>query len=217
VRRYRRGLPDPNQPRNAQFYREAQDYLQKNYGAQAQWRLDQLAAELQKLGVAGIPRAVPTPVPIPTRVVGEYAPPDPPPPPPPVLVAGPIIAWRLWKIRQDGILLSVSANAAWPTGAPMQGEPDSAGEWGGNNRYGIYAMKTRELLTGHAYGRDCLVGQVALWGRVVEHQHGYRAEYAYPVMVDLEVKAPMPGFPRPARRAALAQMIRDNYGCEVRE
>lgn len=139
------------------------------------------------------------------------SPQEPPPsPPPPDLVAGPIVAWRLWKIRQDGILLSVSQRAEWPTGAPMVGDPEEGSA-------GLYAMKTREGLVGHEYGRDCLVGQVALWGRVIEHRYGYRAEYAYPVMVDLQVPSPMPGFPRAARRTALAQAIRDNYGCEVRE
>jgi hypothetical protein len=85
------------------------------------------------------------------------------------------------------------------------------------NAVGVYAMKTREHLDGQEYGRDCLVGQVALWGKVIEHERGYRAAFAYPVMVDLEVTSPMPGFPRSQRRRDLARMIRENYGCEVRE
>ena len=25
-----------------------------------------------------------------------------------------------------------------------------------------------------------MLGRVALWGRVIEHEHGFRAQYAYP-------------------------------------
>ena len=29
-------------------------------------------------------------------------------------------------------------------------------------------------------GPRAAVGLVALWGRVIEHEHGYRAQFAYP-------------------------------------
>ena len=58
-----------------------------------------------------------------------------------------------------------------------------------------------------------VVGQVALWGTVIEHERGYRAQYAYPALIDLA--PPMPGFPRPASLLRLAKAIRERYGCEV--
>ena len=45
-------------------------------------------------------------------------------------------------------------------------------------------------------------GKVALWGRIVEHKDGYRAQYAYPL--ELHVK-----------EEKLADELRINYGCEV--
>lgn len=235
------GLPDPNQPRNADFYREVEEYLTKRYGKAKQWSLADLMKAAQNFALKGVTSRVPysmtateaqdlikimqgglmaTLSPYPGSLPAHYAP---PPKPEPSMIAGPIIAWRLWKIRQDGILLSVAMNVAWPAGAPLEGIQEQTGYSGvvtrvaTNNSAGVYAMKTREHLAGQEYGRDCLVGQVALWGKVIEHEKGYRAEFAYPVMIDLEVKSPMPGFPRPKRRSDLARMIRENYGCEVRE
>jgi len=56
-------------------------------------------------------------------------------------------------------------------------------------------------------------GEVALWGKVIAHEHGYRAEYAWPIRVFLPV--PMPGFPIPQNTRNELRAIADNYGCEV--
>lgn len=46
---------------------------------------------------------------------------------------------------------------------------------------GLWAFKTRELLESHlAISADHAVGEVALWGKLIEHEHGYRARFAYP-------------------------------------
>jgi DNA-binding CsgD family transcriptional regulator len=46
---------------------------------------------------------------------------------------------------------------------------------------GIYALKTGEQLGefGEAHWRG-ISGEVYLWGTIIEHSHGYRAQYAYP-------------------------------------
>ncbi len=44
---------------------------------------------------------------------------------------------------------------------------------------GIYAFKTPADLIYEAIGLR-IVGTVYLWGRIIEHEHGYRAQYAYP-------------------------------------
>jgi hypothetical protein len=50
---------------------------------------------------------------------------------------------------------------------------------------GVYALKDFDrLFMDHWFpieGWLCCFGQVALWGRVVEHEHGYRGQFAYPV------------------------------------
>jgi len=46
---------------------------------------------------------------------------------------------------------------------------------------GIYALKEyAEALAMCYLSYDCIVGEVNLWGKVREHQLGYRAQYAYP-------------------------------------
>jgi hypothetical protein len=49
-------------------------------------------------------------------------------------------------------------------------------------RCGIYAQPTRTDLDVIHSSPDVLaiIGQVALWGRVVAHERGWRAQYAYP-------------------------------------
>lgn len=45
---------------------------------------------------------------------------------------------------------------------------------------GVYAAKTLERLRQCGYSRFGLYGEVYLWGSVVEHERGWRAEFAYP-------------------------------------
>jgi hypothetical protein len=45
---------------------------------------------------------------------------------------------------------------------------------------GIYAVKTRQHFRGAGYERYGIYGEVYLWGKVVEHELGYRAQFAYP-------------------------------------
>lgn len=45
---------------------------------------------------------------------------------------------------------------------------------------GIYASKSLEHLRRPGYQRSLIYGQVLLWGTIVEHQRGWRAQYAYP-------------------------------------
>jgi len=103
---------------------------------------------------------------------------------------GEIEAWRAWRVEGDR-LQSLVMNSFWEPGEPMRGDPEP------RNGEGVYAFKTPKLLkeelpsschddddtaalgrkmgsewTSHAYGR------VLLWGRIVEHDNGYRAQYA---------------------------------------
>ena len=45
---------------------------------------------------------------------------------------------------------------------------------------GIYASKSLEHLRRPGYQRSLIYGQVLLWGTMVEHQRGWRSQYAYP-------------------------------------
>ena len=90
---------------------------------------------------------------------------------------GEITGWRMWRIYQ-GSLKAYSQDALWVHGVPMQAKkvPDHKHE-------GIWAFKDKEraykkMLTGGHLGEDAVYGKVRLWGQIVEHEHGYRAEYA---------------------------------------
>ena len=45
---------------------------------------------------------------------------------------------------------------------------------------GIYAAKTFHDFRSAGYDRYGIHGEVCLWGTVVEHEFGYRAQFAYP-------------------------------------
>lgn len=94
---------------------------------------------------------------------------------------GTLDGWRLWHVRDGYRLRSVAYNDIWLPGAPMTGDPDK-----GNA--GVYSFKTPEaalnefLYVSFGPGYDLMNtyvwGQVKLWGRYIEHEHGYRAENA---------------------------------------
>lgn len=95
-------------------------------------------------------------------------------PPTDTVLAGEIIAWRAW--RTDGTTLySTYMGCKWEPDKPMTGAPGAG--------FGIFAMKDRGEVE-HFFGGGCVIGQVALWGDVIEHTHGYRAENARIVSLD---------------------------------
>jgi hypothetical protein len=137
-------------------------------------------------------------------------------------VAGPIVAWRAWKLKGTGLLWSTAmTDKFWPIGTPIRAQCSS----GWHERYapdipksccqcGWYALRSKP-----EHARDVnnntyhVIGQVALWGKVIAHEKGYRAEYAYPMSVELPT--PMAGFPVGKAMLDDLQKVRDNYGCVV--
>jgi hypothetical protein len=115
--------------------------------------------------------------------------------------AEPLEAWRVWKVvRRDGVysLGSVVQRTVWPAGAALVAECLAGGRLSGLLRRrkrrheapdvhcdcGIYAAGLE--LVGQ-YAADApfssvsrVLGEVSLWGTVVECARGYRASHAYP-------------------------------------
>jgi hypothetical protein len=113
----------------------------------------------------------------------------------------PIVAWRLWRVRRLDTLAGERPPrlaAAGRLGIPKFWEPRAAttavcssyrtsheAPWP-SCRCGIYGLRTRELaeqaLGKYARGGapNWALGRVSLWGRIVECEQGWRAEYAYP-------------------------------------
>ncbi len=97
---------------------------------------------------------------------------------------GYIHGYRAWKLRiKEGRLFSDSILAhEWEPKKPKKAEDQKVGFGKGA---GLYAAKTLELLQTEydnpGITDTYVIGKVALWGQIKEHQKGYRAEWAYPV------------------------------------
>jgi hypothetical protein len=75
----------------------------------------------------------------------------------------------------------------------------------------VYAAKSLSHLRWSGYDRYGIHGEVYLWGALVEHERGWRAQYAYPKSFVLPLEMmPVSVTILEARMAALAA-----YGCDV--
>jgi hypothetical protein len=119
----------------------------------------------------------------------------------------PIDAWRVWRvIERDGelALASVVKRTIWPVGEPVVAECLRARPFGSLLRRshaapdptcdcGIYAAELERVFD---YLNDSLpeararvLGRVALWGSVIECEHGVRASRAYPLALYVPLDA----------------------------
>jgi hypothetical protein len=91
------------------------------------------------------------------------------------IVAGEVVAYRCWFIKEDGLLYSdVMRNVCWKPGEVLQ-----AGDGDLELRRGIHAFKSPILACQFAGTVEGYVtGTVDLWGEVYEHDRGYRAQFA---------------------------------------
>jgi hypothetical protein len=111
---------------------------------------------------------------------------------PAAVVAEAIDAWRTWTLAgsRDGVdvlLYPIAGTGkAWPCRFPVRGEcgrRQSHAVPGLECSCGIHATHTTDLLR---RTRDpSVLGTVALWGRVAEHEYGWRAEFGYPQRLGL--------------------------------
>jgi hypothetical protein len=117
----------------------------------------------------------------------------------------PIVAYRTWQWGAEG--LQSLNNLSWVPKQPMKancprqrcGYNPKTGGWINDSpaetcTCGIYAAKNHQHLVDTGYAGElhvCVHGEVNLWGKIWEHQLGYRAEYAYPRNLTISV-APLP-------------------------
>jgi hypothetical protein len=109
----------------------------------------------------------------------------------------PVVGWRYWKVTSGGLASLNVDGGYWPPQAPHDAKcrvgplavshaadvvpHESCG-------CGIYAARDLETLKQLVYPfldplfrrRRIAVGEVMLWGRVIEGSRGYRAQRAYP-------------------------------------
>jgi hypothetical protein len=94
-----------------------------------------------------------------------------------------IVGWRAWKLDTRGSLVSLSRHDVWPVGQPLVARCDRARHEAPSQECtcGIYAFRSE-----CSAPRGMAVGKVKLWGRVVAHERGYRAEFARPLSTNDE-------------------------------
>lgn len=117
-------------------------------------------------------------------------------------VGEPLMGWRAWAIKEHNGLTYLSGcfyKVRWPRRKPMRGHcmtmwgkwyrTGSSGKWPHNtpdsyHSCGVYATKEEARARNYAKQAHISVfGRVAMYGRIVKHEHGYRAEYAYPTQL----------------------------------
>lgn len=105
--------------------------------------------------------------------------------------AGEVMARRCWRIIGDRLHSTYRREHQWVPGVPMTGDV--------RHEYGVHAFKEESsiqecihenrlydasyvLLTESGWAKQITtpfaVGTIALWGDIVEHERGYRAEFA---------------------------------------
>lgn len=97
--------------------------------------------------------------------------------------AGYVVGWRAWRVLPPGYLVDMNMRSVWEPGEALPAFcfASSARNWHlapvVNCVCGYYAY----TYPGPARRHGMLYGPVALWGRVITHDTGYRAEFAYPL------------------------------------
>ncbi|MDE2019722.1 MAG: hypothetical protein KGJ13_05255 [Patescibacteria group bacterium] len=98
------------------------------------------------------------------------------------LEIGEIIGWRAWRLAKNGLLQSLAHDNIWLPGEIMGHNDDhSKIKIEDHGCAGVYAFSDRGYAlkdTEFASTPNLVFGSVRLWGTVVEHEHGYRAEFA---------------------------------------
>lgn len=116
-----------------------------------------------------------------------------------------LVGWRGWRVLHPNFLV----------GGNLVYEPRKRHEAHCNSTHlapdidcscGIYSFKTFDDLRRQGYINQDILGEVYLWGRVIECERGYKAQYAYPkklyignpqqgvLGVDVEALAPYIGY-----------------------
>src|ERR1700722_3987664 len=100
----------------------------------------------------------------------------------------PLIGYRAWFVKPDGLLQSFFQNYTWRTGKPQKTILI-------DDDMGFYAYKNIKLLIDNLdeeilYNKSIqnsieslAIGSVYLWGETAIHETGFRSEFAYPKKV----------------------------------
>jgi hypothetical protein len=121
--------------------------------------------------------------------------------------AGEVIGWRIWRLY-GALLQSAVFSYIWRPGVFER----SCSEEGECCNFGYHAFRDKEQAEreASAHWSPIVIGSVAMWGEVIEHQHGWRSEYA---AVRSIIK--ITGHIRLWRKHRLLLELREKYGCRA--
>lgn len=133
------------------------------------------------------------------------------------MIMEPIVGYRGWLFdRENQKLRSMFVDTYWEPGKLLSSDTPKIK----SSSEGIHAFKGLNLFEdeyGQSFPYTCsklygklfplIRGEVYLWGKIVEHYDGYRAEFAYPkkLYVPNSIK----------NCEEIAQSLRQKYNCEV--
>lgn len=124
-----------------------------------------------------------------------------------------LIGWRIWRVTALGYLKAITADAVYLPGEVMASHKevgDAGGSGTGVHVFKVFAGAANEIEKYAPHGGDFAIGTVQLWGEVVEHERGYRAEKAVVRSIDGVV---LPGKAPWDKEPALAlAFLRERYG-----
>ena len=130
--------------------------------------------------------------------------------------AGEIIGWRCWRLF-NGVLNSVFVSYTWRPGVF---ERSCAKRYGSDlghrplgDNLGYHAFRDKEQAEQDASWHGwypAVIGSVAMWGEVIEHQYGWRSEYAA-----VRSLTEITGASSFSSKHLLLQELRKKYCCKV--
>lgn len=84
---------------------------------------------------------------------------------------------------------------------------------------GIHGVKTRAQLVPWIPSYSSVIklyGKVSLWGTVIDHEEGYRAQYAYPYAIYVDLSTPFETLSKQfGSRFEVARYLRHTYKVDV--
>ncbi len=113
-----------------------------------------------------------------------------------VLVGEPVVGWRTWNLSDDAFgprlwPAGSGGDLPWPPRRPVEARctiPRWLAKGGPHEppglrcRCGVYAARSLDVFGRErpAWPPPTVVGRASLWGRVVDHEQGWRGQFAYP-------------------------------------
>lgn len=99
----------------------------------------------------------------------------------------PIVAWRAWSVKtskNDWKLAALGQSDVWPAKKMMTAKCRSNGGHPVPHRdcqCGVWSFHSLDTLLAKLDGyTPKVIGQVTIWGRIIECENGFRSQFAYP-------------------------------------